>query len=345
MRAPIAIHIADTHLAENTLEINRKIFSQVAQLAEDMGVKTILHNGDIFTSRKGQPQVVAIAFKKILDEYAEKGLKIYAIPGNHDKVDGSSDESFLDVYDGHPAFDVLGAGAVMSHEYTDIIFLPYYDEQLMYGKKLKEVCKLIDNKRTSILITHVGMDGVRSNGGALIENDVTQNMFDIFTYVLVGHYHDRQVLGSREHIIYTGSTHQANFGEDDKKGCVIIYDDPIDCLEFIDLDFPKFITVDVVPEDITTSLRDMVKDKQTEANVRLRITGELTEENKGLIVQIQDTGAKVKVEKQEFNPIDTIANQDVTISNKDILSSFDQWGKERKIEDLKYGKKILQKVI
>ncbi len=345
MRSPIAIYIADTHLSENTLEINRKIYSQVSQLAEDLGVKTIIHNGDIFTSRKGQPQIVAVAFKKILDGYAEKGLKIYAIPGNHDKVDGTSDESFLLVYDGHPAFDVLDAGGLMGHSSIDILFLPYYDEKLVYGEKLKEVSKLIDKDKTTILVTHIGIDGVRSNGGIKIESEITQELFDQFSFVLIGHYHDRQILGSREHIIYTGAAYQANFGEDDRKGCVVIYDDPVDPFEFIELDFPKYVTVDIKPEDLTRELVDQVKDKRTEANVRLRVDGEVTESSKHLVIELQDAGAKVVGEKQEFNPIDVMSNQDVTISGADILEAFDLWGKERKIDNLKYGKKILQGVI
>lgn len=339
LRTPIGIYIADTHLSEATIDINRKIFSQVFQLAESMGTNTIIHAGDIFTSRKGQTQDVLLAFKEILDAAAKRNIKIIAIPGNHDKTNTTVEPSFLHVFDGHPAFTVLGTGSKLENESVDIFFLPYYDEALAYPGQLAKVVKEVDPKKVNILVTHVGVDKATTNGGIAIESNITRRMFKPFNHVLIGHYHDRQEWG------YTGSAYQANFGEDEHKGCVVIYDDPTDPLEFIELDFPKYVTVDILPQDLTRELVTLVTKKQTEAHVRLKIAGVLTEESKPLLVELQGIGAKVVIDKQDFVPIDALQTQDVTISNKDILSTFDKWVEERQIKGAKFGKQILQKAI
>lgn len=344
MRQPLAIFITDTHLSESTIEINKKIFNQVFMLAEELNCKTIIHGGDCFTSRKGQSEIVLNTFKEILDQAAKRELKIYAIAGNHDKTDTTSDSSFLNTFDGHPAFTVLGAGAMLDHENVNIYFLPYYDEQLSYPKKLNEIVKVLDRERMNILITHVGIDGVRSNSGILIDNEVTQEMFEIFSYVLIGHYHDRQALGSREHIIYTGSAYQANHGEDPNKGVVVIYDDPIDPIEFIELDFPRYVTVEVLPEDLTKDLVDQIKAKSTEAKVRIKIKGDLPEEKKAMLVDLQGY-AKIELEKESFVPLDTIGNKDLSMSSNDIMESFDKWTKEKNVKNVKFGRQLLQKTI
>ncbi len=233
---------------------------------------------------------------------------------------------------------------MMGHENIDMYFLPYYDEQLSYPKKLNEIVKVLDKERMSILITHIGIDGVKSNSGVLIDNEVTQEMFEQFSYVLIGHYHDRQALGSRDHIIYTGSAYQANHGEDVNKGVVVIYDDPIDPIEMIGLDFPKYITIEMFPEDLNKELVLMVQQKSTEAKVRIKIKGDLPEEKKALLVDLQGY-AKIELEKESFIPLDTIGNKDLSMSSNDIMESFDEWTKEKKVKDVKFGKALLQKII
>jgi len=343
MKTPISIFITDTHLSESTIEINKSIFKQVFDLADSVGIKKVIHGGDIFTSRKGQSEIVLNTFKGILNEAKKRGIQIIAIAGNHDKTSYVSKTSFLDAFDDGETFNVVDSGDSLLGENIDIYFLPYYDEALRYVEELNVVLQAVDESRTNILITHVGIDGVKSNSGTLIDNEVTEDMFKPFQHVLIGHYHDRQLVG--EKIIYTGSAYQANFGETPDKGCVIIYDDIVDPFDFINLKFPQYITVDILPQDLTKEFMSKVSSKKKEANIRVRIEGEVSEDQKPHLIELQSIGTKVEITKNSFKPLDNIAQQSVTLSSNDIIESYDEWVKEKDIKNAKFGKQILQTVI
>lgn len=346
MKQPVSVWITDTHLSENTIEINQSIFRQAFDVCDQLGVKSLLHGGDCFTSRKGQTEIVLNAFKSILDEAAERQIIIYAIAGNHDKTDLASEESFLDAFDGHPAFVVFKAGMILSNEYVDLHFLPYFDEKLVYAEKLKEISANVSDSRISILCTHVGIEGSFTNKGARKENEITPDKFNAFTYVIIGHYHNRQILEGGK-IIYTGSSYQANFGEDKEKGAVIIYDtdNKDEIFDFIIFDFPEYITVDILPEDLTKNLVDQVRQKQLEANVRIKIQGEINVSNKHFILSLQEAGAKVLIEKDLLSVQDISTAKKLVMSDNDIVISFDEWSFSRSIKDIEYGRNIIKDML
>ncbi len=341
MKQPIAIHITDTHLGENTVHQNLATFNQVFELCHTLGVNKILHGGDIFTSRKGQPEIVLNTWKEIIDTCARKELCIYAIGGNHDKVSYTSEESVLDAFDNHPGFKVMRCGDAMLIGKVNLLFLPYFDEQLTYPEKLQQVPSIVGQDGLNILITHVGIDGVSNNGGRKVQNEISQQGFDKFDLVLIGHYHNRQVLSDK--IIYTGSTDPRNFGEDNKKGVTVIYDDG--SYEFIQLDFKPYLTIDVLPKDIDQVLVSKVQDKLQEANIRLNIIGEVEESKKQLLIELQSSGAKYEINKSDYNPLEQVSQTQVSFTDSDIVDLYDQWGKLKSIEDVEYGKQLLTSTI
>lgn len=337
-KTPIALHITDTHLSENTIEVNFSVFAQAIEKCLSLGLDKIFHGGDIFTSRKGQSEIVLNAFKFILDQCQTAGIQLIAIGGNHDKQSYVSETSVLDAFTGHPALIVFSPyGAI---QYEDIIFhfLPYFDEDLSYPEYIKLIECPVDKK--NILITHIAVDGVQNNSGSKVENELDVDVFSKFDLVLVGHYHNRQILG---HIVYTGSTHQANFGEDDRKGCTIIYDD---CsYSFESFVTPSYKTIEIKAEEIDSKLLKLVKSADNTGNIRLKISGEYTEKQKPLIVELQNLGIKVEKIKEDYLPSDTLQSETVQITSNDIIETYHEWTKDRKIEDAEYGLNLLKKVI
>jgi DNA repair exonuclease SbcCD nuclease subunit len=343
MKQPIGIWVTDTHLTENTIDVNFSIFAQIFKLCNQLGVKQIFHGGDVFTSRKGQLEVVLNAFKSILDQAAEQQIMILAIPGNHDKTSYVSDSSFIDAFNGHAALTVLEAGSALHYDTMNIYFLPYYDENLMYSDKLQEIRAKLSDDECNILFTHVGIDGVKNNGHVNVENDLKQNLFDDFHLVLVGHYHDRQVLGSRDHIVYTGSAYQATFGEDVNKGCAVVYDDGT--YEFIDLAFQQHITLDILPQDLDASLMQMIKDKSTEAKIKIKVNDTVGDNGMAMLQSLESNGIRVEIEKTSFKPTDKIGKSQVSFTNDDIIAGYDEFAIDRKIENAEFGKSILMEVL
>lgn len=339
----IGVLIADTHLSENTVQQNRSIFTQVFALCKRLGVQTVLHLGDIFTSRKGQTEVALNTFKLIIDEAAQQELQIFAIAGNHDKTSYTSESSYLNAFDGQQGFFSLSTENVFKLGKVRIYFLPYFDEQLAYPQKLEQLLDFMNNevddaidKDYKVLITHCAIDGVVNNGGVLVKGEVPLHYFKQFDKVFVGHYHNRQTFGN---VVYTGSSDPRNFGEDAHKGCVILYEDGSH--EFVGLDFKPYVTVDLLIDDLDLDTITKAKEKCKEANVRFRIQGEISEEKKALVSQLNENGIKVEVHKEIV--IDSNHHQpQVTFSDGDILEHYNHWADERGIEDKEFGEKLLR---
>jgi DNA repair exonuclease SbcCD nuclease subunit len=336
-RQPIAIVITDTHLAENTIDVNHSVYDQVLDFCEGLEIKIVIHGGDIFESRKGQPEVVLNAFSDILDKFEARGIRMVGIAGNHDKTDYTSERSFLRPYDRHPSFDLINPYGMIRLGNVNIILLPFYDEKLKYPEMLEASCKFIEEGGINILVTHVGIDKARTNGGRELESNIKPDMFDQFSTVLVGHYHDRHMVGDK--ICYIGSAYQANFGEDDQKGCALIYDDG--SIDLLNLDFPTYKNVVVTAEEITPELIQEIS--QNGGNHKLKISGKITKELEPMINVLNSMGVKLETVSETFDPVQPQVQANLQLTHNDILESFDQWADSKKVEDVSYGRELLVK--
>lgn len=339
-KQPITLLIADTHLSEHTVDQNLSVFTQVIELCKQFGIDTFIHLGDIFTSRKGQPEIVLNTFKAILDRLSNEGITMLTIGGNHDKTDGSSESSFLEAFDGTSSMTLMPAGSMSNIDSINLIFLPYFDEHLVYPSKLEQINKELDDSKINILLTHCAIDGVSNNSGLKVKGELPIGGFDRFKYVFVGHYHNRQIF---DNIVYTGSTDPRNFGEDDQKGCAVIYDDG--SYEFINFDFKPYITIDLLASDLTLDIVSKVKRKSEEAHLRFRVQGEVSEQLKPLIAQLDKDGVKVEVHKDLSVSPKEVQDSQVLFTSSDIIDSYSSWSEDRKIEDKEYGENLLRKVL
>lgn len=338
-KQPIALLIADTHLSEHTVEQNLSVFAQVTELCKSLGISTFIHLGDCFTSRKGQPEIVLTTFKNILDQLAQSGLMMLTINGNHDKTRGEAESSFLDAFNGHSAFSVVGLENVYNVGSVNFFFLPYFDEHLTYPSKLVQLNQLVQVNEDSInlLITHCAIDGVTNNSALKVKGELPTNGFEKFNTVFVGHYHNRQ---SFNNIVYTGSTDPRNFGEDDQKGVTVIYDDG--SYEFINLEFKPYVTVDLLSSDLTLDVINRVKEKSKEAHLRFRIQGEVNEQLKPMIAQLNESDVKIEVHKEIVVNESGQQDSQVTFTSGDIIELYNSWSEDRKIENKEFGEKLLR---
>ncbi len=331
MKKPIAVWLTDTHLKEDTIQINKYIYDQVLQICIDSEIPGIIHGGDIFDNRRrGQPESVLVAFAEILQKFESLGINFIAIPGNHDKQNLLGYDSTLNAFEGWNRFFLykdyssidFSQGKVRFH------FIPYFDEKLFYSNPLQ---KAVDNIRfdyTNILFTHIAVSGVTNNDGTKVTSDITVDRFKHFHQVLVGHYHNRQSFGN---VLYTGSAYQANFGEDKDKGCTVIYDDGT--LKFLKLDFPKYIT------QIKKSADQKIEDPECSLDhyrVKLKYKPSPSE-----IAVLQESGYKIiyDLESDDKEHLQDVKTQFTTC---DIVKYFNQWCDEQGVENKQFGLKLLQ---
>jgi exonuclease SbcD len=327
MKQPIAIVLADTHLSEDTVAVNFSVWAQAFALCKKHEVP-LFHIGDIFTSRKGQTEMVLKAFRYLLDQAAGQEIAIIAIAGNHDKTSYVSESSFLD------PFVSDSFGVISPHMHSDIDdirvhLLPYYDEELLYTHYLNEL-ELGPGK--NILLTHVGIDGVLNNKKEAVKGKCTLDIFKDFDLVLIGHYHNRQVI---DNIVYVGSAYQANFGEDINKGATILYDDAT--YEHVQFEFPEYQTYEIDAIHLNDALDSLKDGDLSEVKVRIKVRGEVKESQKPLIIELQKY-AKVELEKAGYNPTDIVQSEELVI--QDMLQDFDDWSKD--LDDREYGRNILK---
>lgn len=235
MREPLFIVITDTHLFEkrseedsllqDNFETNKLIYINAIKKAKALGLKYVYHAGDIFHSRKSQSTDLQEWFNFILDLFHDNDLILRAIPGNHDKTSYREIKSFLSAFKHHPGFQLIETTKSFDvGKGIQVHMIPYFDDDL-YVQLVDRANR--DNKfgQKNILITHIGVNGARASANKTVASaDVTVDIFAPFDKVLIGHYHDYSELNEGK-IVYIGSTHQHNFGEDKRKGLTIVYDD------------------------------------------------------------------------------------------------------------------------
>jgi len=343
------IILTDTHLSEKNIKTNLSIFKQAINLAKENKLDFVIHAGDIFDSRKGQSDSLLRIFEIILDEFETNNIKLIAIPGNHDKTDYTSMDSYLDPYKHHPAFQLIKDYGIVKQGKFDLYFLPYFLEKDIYSQMLKDLKftyakELADKKKKKFLITHVAVDGVKNNDGNLVENNLTDDLFDCFDKVFIGHYHDNQKIKNK--FIYIGSSFQHNFGEDLIKGFCVI-DDKLN-FQIYQTQYPQYLKLYV--DVATTSKKEMLSliDKHSDSDDYVRFILSGKQEDLKVIEQniFKSKGIDVKFEPDDIVVTDQdLESSIVSFDNNSILNEFENFVKINEVQNKEIGLNYLKKCL
>lgn len=351
----IGVLINDPHLDKDNGKLVKYIFSQLINVCTDYDTNRIFCGGDIFTNRSGQPLACLTDWKEILEMINEAEIEIHLIPGNHDKTDGNDEKSYLDVYS-DPCVYLYRSGARKIMDGAVIAFIPFFkDDRWLeeYEKVWEEIEENfkdgdIDDTYPLILITHSGFDGVVNNDGTKISSVIKPSMFEDWTKVLIGHYHNASRLA--DNVIYTGSAYQNNYGETiTDKGFTVIFDDG--STKFIPSKFPKYIkeTIDVNDRETLRNLLEKYGEGEREDFVRFVFKGKKSEAHKVNMTEIQTRygidckyEADEQIEAMESSQLEEVLQHDA----KTIRQDFIRFCSENKIrgEKFKYGLSLIKQV-
>lgn len=344
MSKPYALIFTDPHYNKKNHGLVNKVLFQALDRAVELKIKYLICCGDVFTDRVGRSLEDLLAFTSFLEELSERDLFLYLIPGNHDKTDLKSKSSYLDIFDFYPnvkVFNDFGLKMNPGNE-PDFAFLPFFEDKIF-----KEKVKVDFSKKTKnlILFTHQAIDGVKNNDGSVVKDSVAPSSFKRFEKVIVGHYHNRQ---SFDNIHYIGSTHAQNFGEDNKKGWAVLYENCDLILE--DAVFPKYvrIKIDITKRTGLLILQKAIKKYQfSQDNIRFVIAGKPSQLS-SIAQDIIDMRKKgIDVQTKDIEVVETMNSEAdkkvIEMKHKDLLTYFEEWvdnqeemGEERKILGLKY---------
>ena len=236
------LHVADLHVGKRVggfslLEDQRHILGQVLDIAEEHQVDALLIAGDIYDKAAPSAEAVTL-FDEFLTRAVAAGLRVLAVPGNHDSSERIAYAQKLLSHQG-VSFPPVYAGqvdrVVLQDEFGDVAFwlLPFLkpgdvrrffpDAEIgdSYGAALEaalSACDIDTGQRNVVLshqlVTAFGTSPERADDeiklGGL--DNVDFGVYDQFDYVALGHVHRPQRVG-RDTVRYAGSPLKYSFSE------------------------------------------------------------------------------------------------------------------------------------
>ena len=336
MKTPIAIMSTDWHLKRENINQIKDLFVQKCEYAVKNDIKHLFCLGDVFDSRIAQRQDVLNSFEEILQLLDKYDLELTVIPGNHDKTDYSSKQSFLVPFKHHRKLHLVELMAFCPVENVYFYFIPFFNED-MWVSKFNELINddlhfHKSGEHKTILLTHVAVTGSRNNDGTLVSSGISTKMFKDFFKVFSGHYHDQQKIG--ENFYHIPSIQQNNYGENSDKGFTVVYDDGSH--ELIHSNFRKYIKVefDIDEVDYLKIINSKTLYDTDNNNIRFIIKGS---ENKLKAVNKEEflsSGIDIKLVNKEIEETLKFAEQEIVELNSSII--IDEFKKFCEKEEIDY---------
>ena len=236
------LHVSDLHIGKRVngmsmLDDQRYILRQILDIAKKHQVSVLLIAGDVYDKASPSAEAVTV-FDAFLTDAVAAGLRVLAIPGNHDSAERIAYAQGLLEKQG-VCLPPVYAGAVERVELEDehgpvefwlLPFLKPGDVRRFfpdgeigddYSAALRAVlsaCNIDQGKRNVVLshqlVTAYGTAPDRADdeiklGGM---DNVDVSVYDAFDYVALGHVHRPQRVG-RDTVRYSGSPLKYSFSE------------------------------------------------------------------------------------------------------------------------------------
>lgn len=340
MKKPIAILDTDQHLDLDNISTWKSCMKEGDELALKYKIPRFLL-GDLFESRKGQPQNL---LNTVGDYFKESTTIKYIIPGNHDKVDYRSERSYLDEFEFHPNLNLIRNYKSIDIENVRIHFIPYFEEGELYLKYLKLAKADLLKGGKNVLLTHISITGSKNNDGEVIMGGLSQSEFDCFDLVLVGHYHDKGWITNK--ICYIGSLFQQNFAEDDDKGFTILYDDL--SIERVKSTFKSYETInwDLNKINIKDINDQLAVYTTSHAHTRFVFFGSYEKVKSIDQSYYKSLGIDVKIKREQIDRgiQDVQLNEIIQFNQTTIVTEFEKFCEINGF-DVEKGKKFLNKTL
>jgi len=223
------IIVTDTHLgyksgSDEYHNITTSLFNKIIDVGSERGIKSLIHAGDFFDSRKSIPVRTIPVALNIINSLSVWFDEIYILTGNHDihykdRIDPTSLDMFIGMKGVTIVKDPIEVGNIYLQPWLVDEFKPISGPQNLIG--------------------HFEMSGITINrAGTISKVGVSTSDFKDYKMVLSGHYHTRSTTGN---ITYLGSPYHMTFNDEGDRG-FYIFDDVDGSLELIPFtEYPKFI--------------------------------------------------------------------------------------------------------
>lgn len=201
------------------------VLEWIFKTALERSLEDVVFLGDLFQDRQ---KIQILPYHKtyqIVQKYAESGLRIHLLVGNHDMWYADR----TDVSSVFP-FNAIENLTVISHPCTVPIQGHYVDFLPFTNNPLESIKKI--TKPSKVLFGHIALDGAQLNtlhhivADVSVEYDgdmvkINTEQFKPWQRVFLGHYHGAQKLA---HVEYVGSPLELNFAEAFQEKHIMVLD-------------------------------------------------------------------------------------------------------------------------
>ena len=243
---PIAL-FTDLHIGDSTLDKCSDFLKFLKEELIKKEIKTLFFLGDLYDDREGISEVVLNFSIDFFEELLNiEDLKIYLIPGNHDKLIQIGEDSYLNVlpYLNKNRIRLFKTANSLIDKENKIsyYFLPYFEEDKFEEQKdiLVKLVSEEEGNNKKVLLSHYMYEQ--------LPKYITQHFDKIF----LGHNHERIPFPNGE---YLGSCYQQNFSEDTDKGFSLLNGDLK--TKLIKFEGKEYVTQTI---DLNTFSEDKVKE-------------------------------------------------------------------------------------
>ena len=296
-------------------------------------IKTVIHLGDAFDSRKGIDYwALDWAKENVYDRFQDLGITVYNIVGNHDAYYKNSNE--------------INAIDTLLQQYYNVVRVSKPTEYIIEGMKTvllpwicadneKETFELLEETEAKIVFGHLELNGFAVYPGHVHEEGLDKKVFQKFDRVYSGHYHTRS---DDERIFYLGNPYQMFWSDVNDKRGFHIFDTDDYKLDYYQNPYTMFERVyyeNNNPKDFDASY---LTDKMVKIVVRQRDDYKMFDKFVDSIVKVNPLELKII---ENVDVYDENVNCD-EIPTEDTLSILDKYVEESEFE---LDKNIIKKLL
>ncbi len=304
------LHFSDIHIGmENYSKLDPKTglssrltdflntFDFIVDTAIERGVDAVVFAGDAYKTRDPNPTQQR-GFGERIKRLAKSNIPVILVVGNHDTPNAEGRANTLDIYS---ALEIENVWVSRDIEFLNIdtksgnlqiITLPWLhkNDYKVVGERLNLLYEKIKPDSPAILLSHCEVEGAEygSEKGLAIANDVTIPLSLLqdrrLNYVALGHIHKHQVLSTDPLVVYAGSPHRIDFGEEkEDKGLILVElpnspnlpHSPKSSYQFLSTNCREFLTITInlkaADKDLTQIILGEIKKHDVKEKI-VRVT-------------------------------------------------------------------------
>jgi len=234
---------------------------------EALGLKHVIHLGDLFDRRKYLNYVTARTCRQtFLQRLESMDIETHVIAGNHDTYwKNTNDVNSLDemVTGRYKGIHTYTEPAMINIDGRDIQLMPWIN-----SSNTEECHKVIANTTAKVLMGHLEIDGFELFKGIISDHGDSKDIFSRFDLVCSGHYHHKS---TKDNINYLGAFMEHTWADyNDPRGFHVFDTDTLE-LTFVPNPYKifKMVVYDDKNEDMMKQIEEIDFDQYKDCYVKV----------------------------------------------------------------------------